>query len=170
MPHLSYIWMTTICSFYYIYICFMGVDYTHMRSFVIDNSWSYEIILRVWICRSGIPFCRMVFTVTPHELHGLRYVLFIIYICFMGVDYTHMRSFVIDNSWSYEIILRVWICRSGIPFCRMVFTVTPHELHGVTNQRPIYCLFNSMHWLTTKEKSKLSYLKRNLYNKLFPNL
>ena len=31
----------------YIYICFMGVDYTHMRSFVIDNSWSYEIILRV---------------------------------------------------------------------------------------------------------------------------
>ena len=110
MPHLSYIWMTTKCSFYYIYICFMGVDYTHMR------------------------------------------------------------SFVIDNSWSYEIILRVWICRLGIPFCRMVFTVTPHELHGVTNQRPIYCLFNSMHWLTTKEKSKLSYLKRNLYNKLFPNL
>ena len=71
----------------------------------------------------------------------------------MGVDYTHMRSFVIDNSWSYEIILRVWICRSGIPFCRMVFTVTPHELHGVTNQRPIYCLFNSMYWLTTKDKN-----------------
>ena len=44
----------------------------------------------------------------------------------------------------FEFVIR------GIPFCSIVFTVTPHEGYGVTNYRLIYCLFN-IPWLTTKK-------------------
>ena len=69
--------------------------------------------------------------------------------CFLGLDFTHMQSFLIDYSWSYETILHVWFCHSGNLVLQHCVAVTPHERQGVTNQSLIYCLLNSMPWLRT---------------------
>ena len=60
----------------------------------------------VLIMRGRINATSIVY-LNDYDMFFLLYIYIYIYICFMGVDYTHMRSFVIDNSWSYEIILRV---------------------------------------------------------------
>ena len=82
------------------------------------------------------------------------------FICFMGVDYTHMWSFVIYYSWSYEILLHVWIWRSENPVLQYCLYIDATWESCVSNQRPIFFLFNTISWLTTKETS--NYLTGNV--------
>ena len=118
----------------FLFIYFMGVYHTHMQPFVIYYSWSFEIILHVWIWRSGNPvlqYCLyrdgVVITVTPHERLDVSY---------------HQSLDCLFKSMSWLITkqtstLSHWrcICNTEIAFCSIVFTVTQHGRHDVSNHR-----------------------------------
>ena len=66
------------------------------------------------------------------------------YLC--NISFLHLRYY------PCLCLSAVW----EIVFCSIIFTVTPHERHGVPNLRPLDNLLNNMSWLTPKETSKPS--------------